>query len=187
VSLDDAARFGVEVVERKERIDRTRVEMMRGYGETRDCRRQFLLSYFGETLAGLCGNCDRCDEASDGNSEPTTTGGGPSRMTASPCSSTITATAPWWWMRSSSRGLAQALGVLQVYHLCMRTNIDLDDELVAEVMRRYGVTTKKEAVDLALRRLVGVPLSRDFLLGLEGVGWEGSLEDIRREQPTELQ
>jgi Arc/MetJ family transcription regulator len=67
-----------------------------------------------------------------------------------------------------------------------RTNVDVDDALVAEVMRRYGVTTKKEAIDLALRRLVGVPLSRDFLLSLESIGWEGSLADIRREQPSEL-
>lgn len=75
----------------------------------------------------------------------------------------------------------------EVYRLCMsRTNIDLDDVLVAEVMRRYGVTTKKDAVDLALRRLVGVPLTRDFLLSLEGIGWEGSLDGIRSEQPSEL-
>lgn len=67
-----------------------------------------------------------------------------------------------------------------------RTNIDLNDVLVAEVMRRYGVTTKKEAIDLALRRLVGVPLNRDFLLSLEGIGWEGSLDDIRHNQPREL-
>lgn len=60
-----------------------------------------------------------------------------------------------------------------------RTNIDLDDELVAEVMRRFGVKTKREAVDLALRRLVGVPLQRDFLLGLEGTGWDGDLEALR--------
>lgn len=71
--------------------------------------------------------------------------------------------------------------------MCMaRTNIDLDDALVAEVMRRYGVTTKKEAIDLALRRLVGIPLDRDFVLSLEGVGWEGPLDDMRREQPGEL-
>lgn len=71
--------------------------------------------------------------------------------------------------------------------MCMsRTNIDLDDALVAEVMRRYGVTTKKEAIDLALRRLVGVPLSRDFLMSLEGIGWENSLDDLRREQLDEL-
>ncbi len=36
-----------------------------------------------------------------------------------------------------------------------RTNIDLDDALVAEVMRRFDVTTKKDAVHLALQRLVG--------------------------------
>ena len=67
-----------------------------------------------------------------------------------------------------------------------RTNIDLDDELISEVMRRFGVSTKKEAVDLALRRLVGVPLTSEFLLGLEGVGWEGDLESLRREKPDEL-
>jgi Arc/MetJ family transcription regulator len=67
-----------------------------------------------------------------------------------------------------------------------RTNIDLDDELVAEVMRRYGVTTKKQAVDLALRRLIGVSLKRDFLLSLEGIGWDGHLDDIRRDRPGEI-
>ncbi|MGL4175843.1 MAG: type II toxin-antitoxin system VapB family antitoxin, partial [Dermatophilaceae bacterium] len=36
-----------------------------------------------------------------------------------------------------------------------RTNIDIDDGLVGEVMRRYDLATKREAVDFALRRLVG--------------------------------
>ncbi|MEQ6215187.1 type II toxin-antitoxin system VapB family antitoxin [Mycobacterium tuberculosis] len=63
-----------------------------------------------------------------------------------------------------------------------RTNIDIDDELAAEVMRRFGLTTKRAAVDLALRRLVGSPLSREFLLGLEGVGWEGDLDDLRSDR-----
>jgi Arc/MetJ family transcription regulator len=60
-----------------------------------------------------------------------------------------------------------------------RTNIDIDDALVAEVMRRYGVSTKREAVDLALRHLVGVPLTKEFLLGLRGVGWTGDLDELR--------
>lgn len=64
-----------------------------------------------------------------------------------------------------------------------RTNIDIDDELAAEVMRRFGLTTKRAAVDLALRRLVGSPLSRELLLGLEGVGWEGDLDDLRSDRP----
>ncbi|HXO53324.1 MAG TPA: type II toxin-antitoxin system VapB family antitoxin [Mycobacterium sp.] len=67
-----------------------------------------------------------------------------------------------------------------------RTNIELDDALISEVMRRYGVRTKKDAVDLALRRLVGAPLNRDFLLGLEGVGWAGDLDAIRHDQPGEF-
>ena len=67
-----------------------------------------------------------------------------------------------------------------------RTNIDLDYELVAEVMRRFGVTTKKEAVDLALRRLVGAPLRREFVLGLEGIGWAGDLDELGADRPAEI-
>jgi Arc/MetJ family transcription regulator len=66
-----------------------------------------------------------------------------------------------------------------------RTNIDIDDALVAEAMRRYGLKTKKEAVDLALRRLVGPPLTKEFLLGLRGTGWDGDLEDMRRSESVE--
>jgi len=45
-------------------IELTRVEMMRGYAETEDCRRHFLLGYFGEELPGLCGSCDNCGDGS---------------------------------------------------------------------------------------------------------------------------
>ena len=61
-----------------------------------------------------------------------------------------------------------------------RTNIELDDALVSEVMRRFGLRSKREAVDLALRRLVGPRLSPEFLAGLEGIGWEGDLAEQRR-------
>lgn len=64
-----------------------------------------------------------------------------------------------------------------------RTNIDLDDALVAEVMRRFGLRTKREAVDLALRRLVGTRISSARLLELEGSGWDGDLETMRDDQP----
>lgn len=60
-----------------------------------------------------------------------------------------------------------------------RTNIELDDTLVEEVMRRYHVTTKRDAVDLALRRLVGPVMSREEMLALEGSGWDGDLDDLR--------
>lgn len=74
-----------------------------------------------------------------------------------------------------------------MYDWCMsRTNIDLDDALVEKVMRRFGVTTKKEAVDLALRRLVGEPLTPDFLRDLEGIGWEGDLDTMRADRPVDI-
>lgn len=49
-----------------------------------------------------------------------------------------------------------------------RTNIDIDDERLALVMRRYGVHTKTEAVDLALRHLAGQPLTIAEALSMRG-------------------
>ncbi|SDM82435.1 RecQ family ATP-dependent DNA helicase [Nonomuraea jiangxiensis] len=49
-----------ELAERRRDVERTRLEMMRRYAETEDCRRLFLLGYFGEQLAEPCGNCDTC-------------------------------------------------------------------------------------------------------------------------------
>lgn len=60
-----------------------------------------------------------------------------------------------------------------------RTNIEIEDELVARVMRRYRVTTKREAVDLALRRAAGEPYTRAELLELQGSGWSGDLDAMR--------
>ncbi|HLM03924.1 MAG TPA: ATP-dependent DNA helicase RecQ [Blastococcus sp.] len=56
----EAAAAARELAEHHERVDQSRVEMMRGYAETTDCRRQFLLGYFGEQLEEPCGNCDNC-------------------------------------------------------------------------------------------------------------------------------
>jgi Arc/MetJ family transcription regulator len=60
-----------------------------------------------------------------------------------------------------------------------RTNIEIDDELVGRVMRRYRLPSKRAAVDLALRRLVGEPMSRDEALAMEGAGWTGDLDALR--------
>ena len=60
-----------------------------------------------------------------------------------------------------------------------RTNIDIDDELVERVMRRYRLPSKRAAVELALRRLAGEPMSREEALAMEGAGWSGDLETLR--------
>jgi Arc/MetJ family transcription regulator len=65
-----------------------------------------------------------------------------------------------------------------------RTNIEIDDELVGRVMRRYRLPSKRAAVDLALRRLVGEPMSRDEALAMEGAGWTGDLDALR--EPDDL-
>lgn len=59
-SADAAVAAALEMTELRERVDLSRVEMMRGYAETYSCRRISLLSYFGEYLDNPCGNCDRC-------------------------------------------------------------------------------------------------------------------------------
>jgi Arc/MetJ family transcription regulator len=65
-----------------------------------------------------------------------------------------------------------------------RTNIDIDDELIERVMRRYRLPSKRAAVELALRRLAGEPLSRDEALAMEGVGWSGDLDAMREPDAT---
>lgn len=60
-----------------------------------------------------------------------------------------------------------------------RTNIDIDDELIERAMRRYRLETKREAVALALRRLVGEPMSADEILAVRGTGWSGDLDELR--------
>ena len=61
-----------------------------------------------------------------------------------------------------------------------RTNIDIDDELLERAMRAFGLRTKRQAVNLALERLVGGnPMSVEEQLEMEGVGWEGDLDTMR--------
>lgn len=64
-----------------------------------------------------------------------------------------------------------------------RTNIELDDENVAIIMRRYHLKTKTEAVDLALRRLAWKPMTREEALAMEGANAMGELpEEVAPDQ-----
>ena len=65
-----------------------------------------------------------------------------------------------------------------------RTNVDIDDEACAAVMRRYRLTSKREAVNLALRLLAAEPLRLDEARRLRGSGWVGDLEDMRGRRET---
>lgn len=56
-SMEQALDLVHRVAEAHDRMEKSRVEMMRGYAEQTGCRRQFLLGYFGEVLDRSCGNC----------------------------------------------------------------------------------------------------------------------------------
>ncbi|GAB2757252.1 type II toxin-antitoxin system VapB family antitoxin [Nocardioides salsibiostraticola] len=67
-----------------------------------------------------------------------------------------------------------------------RTNIDIDNQLVGEVMRRFNCRTKKDAVDFALRRLVGPVMTRDEMRALKGIGWDADLDELRGDSVDQL-
>jgi Arc/MetJ family transcription regulator len=60
-----------------------------------------------------------------------------------------------------------------------RTNVDIDDQACAEVMRRYELASKRDAVNLALRTLAGETLNLDDARALRGSGWDGDLQLLR--------
>lgn len=66
-----------------------------------------------------------------------------------------------------------------------RTNIDIDDGLVTAVMTRYRLDSKRAAVDLALRRLVGEPMSTDEVLAMAGIGLELDNDEIESLSATD--
>ncbi|GGK85394.1 RecQ family ATP-dependent DNA helicase [Mangrovihabitans endophyticus] len=57
-----AADAAVAIHERRQAVQSSRTDMMRALAETRSCRTQTLLAYFGERLKNPCGHCDNCAE-----------------------------------------------------------------------------------------------------------------------------
>ncbi len=77
-------------------------------------------------------------------------------------------------------GVGLPVHTMKVHDRCMtRINVDIDDQACAEVMRRYRLATKREAINLALRMLAAETASVDEARSLRGIGWEGDLEAMR--------
>ena len=55
----------------------------------------------------------------------------------------------------------------------MRTNIELDDELIAQAMTATGLPTKRATVEAGLRALIERKEQKIAFAELEGLGWEG--------------
>lgn len=67
----------------------------------------------------------------------------------------------------------------------VRTNVVVDETLVTKVMELYGLRTKREAIDFALRRTAGDG-DTTKILELEGIGWVGDLDEMRRSRLVDL-
>lgn len=64
----------------------------------------------------------------------------------------------------------------------MRTNIEIDDDLMREALRASGVRTKREAVELGLRTLVQLR-AQEAIKALRGkIDWEGDLDAMRTDK-----
>lgn len=99
--------------------------------------------------------------------------------TAGPCGAASNALKIFAPRRTRTKPFAPVR--LLAYCGCMaRTNMDIDDEACAEVMRRYQLATKREAVNFALRELAAEPLSIEEAKRMRGSGWDGDLDEMRR-------
>ncbi len=68
--VEEAAQAAIEAEESRRSLVESRVAMMRAYAETGDCRRAFLLTYFGDRFDPPCPNCDNCLSESTDDSAP---------------------------------------------------------------------------------------------------------------------
>jgi Arc/MetJ family transcription regulator len=62
----------------------------------------------------------------------------------------------------------------------VRTNIDIDNELLAEAAKIAGTTTKKSTVETALRELIRRHQIKRVLELRGNFNWEGNLQEMRR-------
>lgn len=70
-----------------------------------------------------------------------------------------------------------------------RVSIDIDDKACAEIMRRYKLASKEDAINLALRKVAAEPspfepsdiepMSLEEALAMQGTGWDGDLDEMR--------
>ena len=58
-----------------------------------------------------------------------------------------------------------------------RTNVDIDDDACAQVMRMYNLDSKREAINLALRKLAVVPMTKAEAMAMQGFWKDRPLDD----------
>ncbi len=64
----------------------------------------------------------------------------------------------------------------------VRTNIVIDDKLMADALRATGLKTKREAVELGLKTLLRLKQQSDIKKLRGKITWEGDLDAMRRDR-----
>ena len=64
----------------------------------------------------------------------------------------------------------------------MRTNIVIDDRLMADTLRATGLKTKREAVELGLKTLLRLRQQSEIKKLRGKINWEGDLDAMRRDK-----
>jgi Arc/MetJ family transcription regulator len=64
----------------------------------------------------------------------------------------------------------------------VRTNIVIDDKLMADTLRATGLKTKREAVELGLRTLLRLRQQAEIKKLRGKINWEGDLDAMRRDK-----
>lgn len=65
----------------------------------------------------------------------------------------------------------------------MRTNIDIDDELMEEALKRSGAPTKRAAVEEGLRLLIQTRRQAGIRRLRGKIHWEGNVNETRNARP----
>lgn len=71
---------------------------------------------------------------------------------------------------------------IKYIHTIMRTNIEIDDELINEAMKTSGLKTKKATVEAGLRLMISLKNQEKIKLLKGKLHWEGNLEKMRLDQ-----
>lgn len=64
----------------------------------------------------------------------------------------------------------------------MRTNIEIDDKLMAEALAATGIKTKREVVELGLKTIIRLKQQEQIRLFRGKLHWEGDLDAMRTDR-----
>ncbi len=68
------------------------------------------------------------------------------------------------------------------YKTTMRTNIVIDDQLMADALKATGLKTKREVVEMGLKTLIKLKQQEKIKAFKGKLKWEGNLEEMRRDR-----